>query len=223
MKAKRNLILLLSAGLVCVLSMAASVWYSVSYNESRLVEPTDFATYAFRTKDLPMLLSGALTAVYVICLAVCLLRAVLKQKKEQETQASARRTRRISPKFGYLGFLGFLGFAGIWTYQLDKMVFPFCFFLFFGFFGFFYEGKMSNTLMDERFEESRRRALLTALKAGYGVMFFALLATGMSGGSRGAGLEYLAVALVITIALDCALVQFLSEYLLYRYDRADGE
>lgn len=54
---------------------------------------------------------------------------------------NANRTRRLNPKLGLLGFFGFLGFiGGAWTR-----------FVFFGFFGFFYEGKMSNTLMDERF------------------------------------------------------------------------
>ena len=33
-----------AAGLGCASLMAAAVWYSVTYNEARLVEPMDFST-----------------------------------------------------------------------------------------------------------------------------------------------------------------------------------
>ena len=66
-------------------------------------------------------------------------------------------SRTINPKMGHFGFLGFLGFIG---FLLEGIVapFPFFFFAFFSFFGFYYEGKMSNTLIDERFKINAYRA-----------------------------------------------------------------
>ena len=63
--------------------------------------------------------------------------------------AKISRKHRLSPKLGFLGFCGFLGFAGFWTYGALGDLSGFIFFAFFGFFGFFFEGKMSNTLMQQ--------------------------------------------------------------------------
>lgn len=64
-------------------------------------------------------------------------------------------------RLGFLGLPAFLGLLGFWVYPQTGEVFPFAFFLFFGFFGFFFEGKMSHTLMDERYTENRAKAQLT--------------------------------------------------------------
>ena len=95
----------------------------------------------------------------------------MKEKKIRE------KTRKLNPKFGYFGILGLLGFLGFWTYSIDKTVFPFIFFLFFGFFGFFFEGKMSDTFMDERFHGNRKKAELKAYRVGISLLFFALVAS----------------------------------------------
>ena len=60
---------------------------------------------------------------------------------------------------------------GFWTYRVDQTIFPFVFFVFFGFFGFFYEGKMSNTLIDERYKENKMRAQSTANKTALSIIF----------------------------------------------------
>ena len=63
-------------------------------------------------------------------------------------------------------------------------VYPFIFFLFFGFFGFFYEGKMSNTLMDERYVENKLRAELTAHRVMRAIVFLTLILFGRGGVGR---------------------------------------
>lgn len=129
-------------------------------------------------------------------------------------------SRRINPKLGFLGALGFLGFAGIWTYQVDKTIFPFIFFVFFGFFGFFFEGKISNTLMDERYIENKRRAEWKSYRIGMGLSFFSLIVS--SWAWLFPNNEIKMIFLTISLSVIFALAVFLSEYLLYRYDYDDS-
>lgn len=156
-------------------------------------------------------------------LAVLLLRAIVKNGGTEQT---AQYTRPISPKLGYLGYLGYLGFLGLlgclgfWSYHVDKTVFPFVFFLFFGFFGFFYEGRLSNTFVDERFKENRMKAQRTATGISRSIIFLALLLLGQ--GKLFGNLEYTLIAFVVVVALAMALEQFLGVYLLYHYDN-DGQ
>ena len=88
-----------------------------------------------------------------------------------------------------------------------------------GFFGFFFEGKMSNTLMDERYKENAARAERKALRIGFGIIFFLLIFAGQAGRLTA---ELVAPILIAGIALAVALTIFLSEYLLYRYDYDDA-
>ena len=97
---------------------------------------------------------------------------------------------------------------------------PCCFFMFFGFFGFFFEGKLSNTLMDERYQENVRRAQLDAFKAGFALLWVVLLVVGH--GPLWGSLELTAVALSSAISFALGLTLFLSEYLLYRYDHDES-
>ena len=201
----------LSAGL-----LALACWWSVQYNDARLVAPIDLSTYVFRVQDLPMLLAGALFALYVLGLFVLLLRGILARRRRE---AVTQTTRSLSPKLGFLGLLGLLGFAGFWSYPRFQDATPFFFFLFLGFFGFFYEGKLSNTFMDERFRENQMRAQYNAMKLGYGILFLAYIILAQGRGR----LENLFLVLVIVLALVLALVLFLSEYLLYRYDHDEEQ
>lgn len=130
-------------------------------------------------------------------------------------------TRKVNPKLGYLGFLGLVGFLGFWTYALDKTVFPFCFFVFFGFFGFFYEGKMSNTYMDERYYENKRKAEFLAYKIGFTSVFILIVIFAIVS-SHLKNLDYLLISLLITIAFIQAISIFLSEYFLYHFDQVDS-
>lgn len=203
-------------GVLVVLLLAGASWYSIVFNDWRLVAPMDFTAYEFLSKDLPMLLSLFLFNLYVIYLGALLIWTVIADKRRL---AKTKTTRKLDPRLGLLGFAGFLGFLGFWTYGTFHQVYPFTFFLFFGFFGFFYEGKMSDTLMDERYAGNKVRAELTAHRVTMAILFVILLVV-----SRGAilgYLEYTLIAVLVVLSLTVALDLFLCEYLLYRYDRAD--
>ncbi|MBR4670362.1 MAG: DUF3796 domain-containing protein [Butyrivibrio sp.] len=126
------------------------------------------------------------------------------------------RTKKINPLFGLLGMFGFLGFMGFWTYKTSGLVFPFIFFAFFGFFGFYYAGKMSDTLMDERFYENQAKAEKKANKITFIMIWLALLITGNYLAQF--NIEYAFIALLILVSLAFALGFFMSQYLLYKYD-----
>ncbi len=205
---------LVSGGVACGALTGAAVWFDLTYNEGKLVYPMH--SYAFRPTDIPMLAAVLLDVLYALYLAFLLVRGIRAQK---EHVAKTGRTRRLSPKLGFLGFCGFLGFAGFWTYGAMGDLTGFIFFAFFGFFGFFFEGKMSNTLMDERYKENAVRAQLKALRIGFGIIFALLL---FAGQARRLTAELVAPILIAGIALTVALIIFLSEYLLYRYDHDDA-
>lgn len=213
---KTNVKHIIISGIVCILVLAVSVWYSITFNDARLIKPIDISEYSFQIKDLPMIGSVLLLIVYVVYLFSILVRAVLADRNRTiRTQT----TRRINPKYGLFGFFGLFGFMGFWTYSVDKTIFPFAFFLFFGFFGFFYEGKLSGTFMDERFQENQMKAHMKANQIAITIIFLATLVLGQGMFLR--NLEYTLIAFVIVVALALALEVFLSEYLLYRYDHDD--
>ena len=212
MKSKQAKIFAVLGG-VCALAMAVSVWYSVRFNGGRLVEPMDFSSYAFRPQDLPMILSLSALTLYILCLAGWCLRTAIDARRRAE---ASHTTRALNPKLGFLGLFGFLGFGAIWTYQRDGSIFPVVFLVFFGFFGFFYEGKMSNTLIDERYQENKQKASARAdaLALRLILIFTVILPQGRLLGSMEHALTVYLVLICLTLALDL----FLGEYLLYRYD-----
>ena len=198
-------------GVLCGLLTALAAWFDLTRNGGRLVYPMH--SYVFQFTDIPMLLALLLDVLYLMFL---LCRGIAGQRRRV---LETGRTRRLSPLLGLLGFLGFLGFAGVWSYRSWGDLSPFVFFAFFGFFGFFFEGKMSNTLMDERFKENAAKAERTAYRAGFIVIFLLLILAGQSGRFQA---ELVAPVLIAGIALAVALTMFLSEYLLYRYDHDDA-
>lgn len=206
---KRTVIL----GVICALFTAIASWYTVVFNESRFIVPMELSEYVFRMRDLPMIISGSFLALYGLYLFALLISSIAAQKEKEESRQS---TRAINPKLGFLGFIGFMGFGGFWSYSIDKTIFPFVFFIFFGFFGFFYEGKMSHTFMDERYQENQLKAHMQANKIALGIIFLALLILGQ--GKLMGNLEYTLIAFMIVVSLSIALDVFLYEYLLYRYD-----
>ena len=200
-------------GMTCAAATGTAVWYDLTYNSGRLVYPMD--SYAFQPMDIPMIIVVAADVLFFLHLAFLLVRGIIAQR---EHVAKTGRTRRLSPKFGFLGFLGLFGFAGFWSYGALGDLTPFVFFTFFGFFGFFFEGKMSNILMDERYKENAVRAELKAYRVGFGTVFALLILAGQSGRFKA---DLVAPVRVAGIALAVALTMFLSEYLLYRYDHDD--
>ena len=200
-------------GAACAALTAYAVWDSLAHHGGRLVYPMD--SYAFEPTDIPMLAALILDFLYIIALFISLVIAVASQRRRAET---ANRTRTLNPKLGFLGILGLAGFLGIYTYINYDQYFPFCFFCFFGFFGFFFEGKMSNTLMDERFRENALHAQRDAYRTGINILFLLLVIAGLGRAPASLVLPIL----FIVISLDLALTLFLSEYLLYRYDHDDA-
>lgn len=203
-------------GSLCLILLLISSWYDINFNDARVVAPMDSSNYVFAVTDLPLTGSVILMSLYIFYLIALIFRtAVRNQKQVKETQT----TRKISPKFGFMGFLGFMGFMGFWTYSQNKSVYPFMFFLFFGFFGFFYEGKLSNTFMDERFKENALKAQVNALKFSFAIIVAAFVV--LCQGPLGGNLEYNLIAGISAVFLSLALALFLYEYLLYRYDHDD--
>ena len=215
-KIKRLIIL----GIITVICMVGASAYALNCNGGRLVYPMNFKEYHFMAKDLPMIGAMVIVLLYVIYLAVSLVQYSLLERRNLKGKRPGK-TRRVNPKLGYFGFFGFAGFFGIFTYLHDGTVFPFCFIVFFGFFGFFYEGKMSNILADERFLANKREAERKALGIGYKMSFLLLVLAGIF--LDGPWLNLTAILLICGMSLILGLVQFLSEYLLYRYDRMDSE
>lgn len=211
-KTKRIVIL----GAICILLVAVSSWFTITFNEGRFIAPMDFSAYSFRIKDLPMIFSGILITIYFLYLVVMLIQVTAVNKRKGN---NATITRNLNPKLGLLGFLGVLGFLGFWTYSIDKTIFPFVFFMFFGFFGFFYEGKLSNTFMDERYQENKIHAHSVANKTALTIIFLVTLILGQ--GKLMGNLEYTFITYIIIVSLAIALEVFLSEFLLYHYDHDD--
>lgn len=203
-------------GIIVLIFTAASSWYTIKFNEARFIVPMDLSTYSFRLQDLPMIVSGVFLTIYILCLAVLLVRASIIQRRTANTKNTSR---KVNPRLGFLGLLGFLGFLGFLTYSKDKTIFPFVFFIFFGFFGFFFEGKMSNTFMDERYKENKMQAYSIANRIALTIIFIATLILGQ--GKLVGNMEYTFIAYIIVISLAIAIDLFLSEFLLYRYDHDD--
>lgn len=200
-----------------MLLLAAAIWHSITFNDARLVVPMDFSKYTYQIQDLPMILALTLVILYVLYLFALLLITVINSRNKSVTTPT---TRSINPKLGLLGLLGFVGFVGFVTYRIDKSFFPFAFFTFFGFFGFYYEGKLSNVLMDEMYREHKLRADAAANKIAITIIFLALIILGQ--GSLMGNPEYTLIAFIIIVSLSLALEIFLSQYLLYRYEH-DGQ
>ena len=125
-------------------------------------------------------------------------------------------SRTINPKMGLFGFLGFLGFIG---FLLEGIVapFPFFFFAFFSFFGFYYEGKMSNTLIDERFKINAYRAEVISNK----IALTAIILVAIIVLARVKEIQALLSFLIATIGLAFGLSGFLQQYLLYKFENEE--
>lgn len=210
---KRKIKQLIYMGIVCTLLLVSSSIYAVLYNHSRLVEPMDFSAYVFHIKDTPMILSGILFIAYIIYMVISIIKYGMHKPVDHT------HTKKLSPYLGFLGFFGFFGFAGFWTYSDLGVIYPFLFFTFFGFFGFYYDGKLSNTLRDELFEQNVKTASIKAYKTGFALLFIVIWGIGM--GMLSNNLEWCAIFMLISISLIYALVLFLDKYYLYRLEKEE--
>ena len=126
------------------------------------------------------------------------------------------RTRKISPWLGLLGLLGFI--SPILYIELSNPN-ALLFLGFFGFLGFYFEGKMSNTLRDERFQYNEQRAVATASQITHVSMAFILIITVNWVSQRGIEIAY--TFLVAALALLWALQLSLPLGLLYYYENKE--
>lgn len=217
---KKTIHRLIGGAIVTIALLLLGVALSLSFNDGRWVYNMDLSTYHFQPKDLFMLVPGALLFIYTIYFLVVLWCHVVRLMFTKEPSADGRSySRTVSPRLGWLGLAGFLGFGGFWTYAESGKIFPFIFFVFFGFFGFFFEGKLSHTLEDELFQENRRRAELKAYRIGFALVFIVIWLMGMGFLSR--NVEWCAVFMLASLSFIYGLVLFLSNYLLYRYERME--
>ena len=88
---------------MCAATMAGAVWYSLKFNQGRLVYPMDFGSYVFNYKDLPMILVCAMVIIYIAFVCLTAFANAVKNSKNSEKSY----TRKINPKLGFLGFLAF--------------------------------------------------------------------------------------------------------------------
>jgi uncharacterized membrane protein len=75
---------------------------------------------------------------------------------------------------------------------------------------------MSQILMDERYQENKMKAHMTANKTALTIIILATIILGQ--GKLMGNLEHTLIAFIIVISLSIGLDVFLSEYLLFRYD-----
>lgn len=156
---KKQIKKIIFMGVGCALLLIVGTIYSLLYNDGRWVKNMDMSEYVFSYKDIPMLVIGALIALYAIYIVIICFKNVFSKNSRGK-----RYSRTISPYWGFCGMFGFLGFGGFWTYYKFGEIFPFAFFIFFGFFSFFFEGKLSHILEDELFQENKRKAQLEATR-----------------------------------------------------------
>ena len=104
---KKRTKLTIYLGIICVLLVAISSWYTIVFNDSRFIVPMDLSEYVFRVQDLPMLISGVFLALYIVYLVVLFLKSIATNKHKELILQS---TRTINPKLGFLGLFGFTGF-----------------------------------------------------------------------------------------------------------------
>lgn len=119
--------LLVILGAICILLVAVSSWYTITFNEARFIVPMDISTYTFRLKDLPMIISGILITFYVLYLVVLLIQVIAVNKRKGN---NATITRNLNPKLGFLGFLGFSAFWGSGHTTSTKLFSPLFFLCF---------------------------------------------------------------------------------------------
>ena len=96
---KNNIKWMVGIGVASILALVISCWYSVTYNNSRLVVPTDFDSYTFQLKDLPMIIFVSFFCLYVLGMVIALFLAGRSQALQAKEM---KRIRRLDQNFVFL-------------------------------------------------------------------------------------------------------------------------
>ena len=96
-------------GVGCVILLIAGIIYSLLFNDARWVKNMDMSNYVFSIKDIPMLIVGALIAIYVLYVTVIFFKNAFSKNFKDKNYS-----RTVSSYWGLCGIFGFLGFSGIW-------------------------------------------------------------------------------------------------------------
>ena len=190
---KKQIKKIIFMGVGCALLLIVGTIYSLLYNDGRWVKNMDMSEYVFSYKDIPMLVIGALIALYAIYIVIICFKNVFSKTAGKND---------IQEQFLLTGDLWNVWFSGVWRIldiRINLEKYSFAFSLFFGFFSFFFEGKLSHILEDELFQENKRKAQLEAYKIGFKLLFVViwLMAIGMF--SR--NVEWCAIFMLISVSL----------------------
>ena len=108
---KKQIKKIIFMGVGCALLLIVGTIYSLLYNDGRWVKNMDMSEYVFSYKDIPMLVIGALIALYAIYIVIICFKNVFSKNSREK-----RYSRTISPYWGFCGMFGFLGH----TINLEK-------------------------------------------------------------------------------------------------------
>lgn len=214
---KKNILKIVVPFLVVAVLMGLASWYSITYNEGRIIYPMDYSQYVFQWKDLPAILSIIFVFIYVIYVIIQVVLICRKAMKEKEKNIQSNRFPYMNPKLGFLAILGFIGIIGLLPAPYGDPYFLF-FFTLFGFVGFYFYGKISNTLMDERFIEDKKNAEYTAMKISFSILYIGVILSARLPLVRNNNTTLISYFYLLS-SIAFGLYFFLSPYLLYRSDQ----
>ena len=104
-------------GVGCVILLIAGIIYSLLFNDARWVKNMDMSNYVFSIKDIPMLIVGALIAIYVLYVTVIFFKNAFSKNFKDKNYS-----RTVSSYWGLCGIFGFLGFSGFWILNMGKYI-----------------------------------------------------------------------------------------------------
>jgi hypothetical protein len=110
-------------GVGCVILLIAGIIYSLLFNDARWVKNMDMSNYVFSIKDIPMLIVGALIAIYVLYVTVIFFKNAFSKNFKDKNYS-----RTVSSYWGLCGIFGFLGFShcpASWLFGTDGNIFLF--------------------------------------------------------------------------------------------------
>ena len=103
---KKQIKKIIFMGVGCALLLIVGTIYSLLYNDGRWVKNMDMSEYVFSYKDIPMLVIGALIALYAIYIVIICFKKCLFKKQQGKTI--------FKNNFSLLGILWNVWFSGVW-------------------------------------------------------------------------------------------------------------